>query len=63
MRIQSWEVYPAVQGDAEQVNLWVQVRTGLELDEYGSVHALEAAAWRERKKKLDDLGNPVSSWP
>jgi WD40 repeat protein/tRNA A-37 threonylcarbamoyl transferase component Bud32 len=40
-------------GDARQVTLWTQVLGGIELDARGTPQVLDAAAWRERQRRLD----------
>jgi len=44
--------------DLPRVADWVGVVTGLELDEQGSVHALDNAAWRQRRERLDRESGP-----
>jgi hypothetical protein len=39
-------------GSSEEVELWSQVTTGLELDSDGSVRILDAADWQERRQEL-----------
>jgi WD40 repeat protein len=51
-----WEVPSPVEGPPEQVALWVQVLTGLELDTNAMVQVLDAATWRQRRQRLDELG-------
>src|SRR5262249_10195824 len=46
-----WEVQPPLQGEAEWISLWVSVLTGMELDAFGAVHVLDAAAWSERRQR------------
>ena len=38
---------------AAPITTWVEVVTGLELDEQGSVRMLDNAAWRKRRERLD----------
>jgi hypothetical protein len=40
------------------VATWVQVLTGLQLDELGSARMLDDAAWHQRREKLKQLGGP-----
>jgi hypothetical protein len=47
-----------VQGTPEQILLWCEVRTGLTIDEYGGVRALDAKTWHERRERLEKLGGP-----
>ena len=51
-----WRV-PQVRGDPEQILLWTQVITGLELDEHGLVRVLDAATWHQRRQRLQELGD------
>ena len=50
-----WRI-PHVHGNPEQILLWPQVLTGLELDEYGLPRALDAASWQQRRRRLEQLG-------
>jgi WD40 repeat protein/serine/threonine protein kinase len=51
-----WPVSVPVTGTVEHVKLWVQVLTGTELDEHGSVQKLSASTWDERRRRLNELG-------
>jgi WD40 repeat protein/serine/threonine protein kinase len=51
-----WEAPDLYQGPADQVVPWVQVLTGMELDEQGRVQVLDGPTWRERRLRLDALG-------
>jgi hypothetical protein len=53
-----WEVATALPDELERVATWVEVLTGLELDEQGSVRALDGATWLQRRAKLEQLGGP-----
>src|SRR5262249_46862485 len=44
--------------DLPRMETWVEVTTGLELDEQGEIRALDAAAWRKRVERLESLGGP-----
>src|SRR5262245_45036870 len=57
-RAHLWAVPAPVAGDAERIRLWVEVCTGLELEAGGAVVELDAAAWRQRRKRLRELGGP-----
>jgi WD40 repeat protein/serine/threonine protein kinase len=48
-----WEVFPPREGDPEQIVLWTQGITGMELDEFGIVRQLDAAARRARLQECD----------
>jgi hypothetical protein len=45
--------------DLARIGPWIEVITGLELDDEGSVHILDPAAWRQRRERLDQLGGPL----
>jgi WD40 repeat protein len=45
-------------GSPDQILLWTQVITGLEMNERGEVLFLGAAAWPERRRRLQKLGGP-----
>jgi len=47
---------PRVDGDHRRISLWVQVMTGLELDDVGAVHLLDADTWLQRRRFLDEFG-------
>jgi hypothetical protein len=51
-----WQLSNAMVGDAEQLELWSQVVTGMELEAYGGVRVLDAAAWEQRRSRLKDSG-------
>jgi hypothetical protein len=53
-----WEVAAPVEGEVERIRLWVQVRTGLELDEHGTVRALDDPAWQEHHRRLQERDGP-----
>jgi WD40 repeat protein len=54
-----WQVTQAgLDGDPRRITLWVQVITGLEVGDNGVVRALEAEAWHERRRLLQELGGP-----
>jgi WD40 repeat protein/serine/threonine protein kinase len=56
--IHHWPAPTPVSGSVERLKLWVHVITGVELDEYGGVRPLDAAAWQERRRRLAELGGP-----
>ena len=45
-----------MEGDDEQLELWSQVVTGMELEADGAVRVLEGTTWHEWCLKLKDLG-------
>lgn len=47
--------YSAVEGTPEEVILWTQVITGMELEEQGNAHVLDLATWQERERELARL--------
>jgi len=53
-----WPGLVPLRGTPERLVLWVQVLTGQELDDDGVARWLDAPAWQERRRRLDDLGGP-----
>jgi WD40 repeat protein/tRNA A-37 threonylcarbamoyl transferase component Bud32 len=54
--VRVWDVPRPMRGSPEEIRLRLQVDTGLELDAGRAARALTAAEWRERRRRLDDLG-------
>ena len=44
--------------DSERIRLWAQVITGMETDDFGTIRVLDAAAWHDRRRRLQKLGGP-----
>jgi WD40 repeat protein len=53
-----WPVPTPVEGDVERLTLWVQVLTGMELDDRGGARLLDNRTWHERRQRLQSLGGP-----
>jgi len=54
-----WTVSVAISGSPKQVELSLQVATGMELRENGAVTFLDSQTWNERKQRLEQLeGRP-----
>jgi WD40 repeat protein len=51
-----WDLPTAVAGTAEQLRLWAEVITGMDLDEEGVFHVLDGATWHKRRQRLSTLG-------
>jgi WD40 repeat protein len=45
------------------ISTWVEVITGLGLDELGTLRALDNSTWRERREKLETQGGPPTTAP
>jgi WD40 repeat protein len=56
----SWDVPAAVEGDEEQINLWTQVLTTMELNVNDVVHPLRGREWEVRQRELSKRGGPPS---
>jgi len=57
--VRTWHpVRAPLQGDIEQIRVWLEVCTGFELTDDGALHALDAATWSERRGLLKSLGGP-----
>jgi WD40 repeat protein/tetratricopeptide (TPR) repeat protein len=54
-----WTLPVPMHGDPDSVRLQVEVATGLELDAEGRVRVLDAPAWRERRGRLGERGDPA----
>ncbi len=54
---QLWQAPPGpLTGDYERIVCWVQVVTGMELDPTGGIKVLDASAWQQRRRRLNELG-------
>jgi WD40 repeat protein len=51
-----WETPAVLPGEPPAVRLWAEVLTGMELDRHDAVRNLGADAWRERGRRLRELG-------
>jgi WD40 repeat protein len=51
-----WQLSMPAEGDPDQLDLWAQVITGLELEANGGVRVLRPADWHERREKLKRSG-------
>jgi WD40 repeat protein len=51
-----WDLPAPVEGSLERVALWTQVLTGMELNADGGTWVLDARAWQERRRRLEQLG-------
>ncbi len=56
-----WPWPAPVEGSVEQMVLWVQTLTGMELDDDGNVHELDAETWNDRRRQLAELGGPPAN--
>jgi WD40 repeat protein/serine/threonine protein kinase len=56
--VRLWEIPAAVPGEVEQIKLWAQTITAMELDGYDAVQILDADGWRRRCQDLEQLGGP-----
>ena len=50
-----------VGNDPERIMPWTQVIAGLQADDLTAVRVLDAAAWHERRARLEKLGGPPVS--
>jgi hypothetical protein len=53
-----WDVAAALPDELDRVAIWVEVLSGVELDERGSARMLDNATWLQRREKLKQLGGP-----
>jgi hypothetical protein len=55
----SQEVPLPLPGGPERIRCWVEVLTGMELDEQGMIRNLNADDLQRRRERLDELGGPA----
>jgi WD40 repeat protein len=48
-----WEMPPAMTGSAEEIELWTQVVTGMELEADNAVRILNAIEWQKRRQESE----------
>jgi WD40 repeat protein len=53
-----WDVAAELPDEPDRVAVWVEVLTGLEIDEVGSAKVLDNTTWLQRCDKLKQLGGP-----
>ena len=58
-----WDAPAPLPDDLPRLAAWVEAAAGLELDERGSIRALDRDAWLERRRRLESLGGPPSPDP
>jgi WD40 repeat protein len=51
-----WPLPKAMPGTPEQIELWAQVATGMELEANGSVRILDATQWNHRSREIEQSG-------
>jgi WD40 repeat protein len=57
-----WDV-SELPDDPERISTWVEVITGLWVDELGSVIMLDNSTWLERRERLETQGGPPTTGP
>jgi hypothetical protein len=62
-KVRLWDWPVPVTGDAKRVTAWVEVITGMEMDESGTVKPLDPTGWNQRKARLQALGGPPPNLP
>jgi eukaryotic-like serine/threonine-protein kinase len=53
-----WDAPSPLLGDLTRLAVWVEAATGLELDDRDSIRVLDGDAWRDRQRRLEQLGGP-----
>jgi WD40 repeat protein len=57
LAVRQWHTpAPPVEGTPQRIRLWVEVLSGMELDEQGAVHALPSEALEERRRQMEQQG-------
>jgi WD40 repeat protein len=54
-------IVPELPEDLDRINVWIEVLTGLTLDNFGSAQARNNAAWCSRRQRLEELGGPPTA--
>ena len=62
-KVRLWDWPVPVTGDAKRVTAWIEVITGMEMDESGTVKPLDPTGWNQRKARLQALGGPPPILP
>jgi tetratricopeptide (TPR) repeat protein len=63
MTARIWDAPAPLPDDLPRLAAWVETAIGLRLDEQGSIQMLDAVAWRERRRSLEQLGGPPPADP
>jgi hypothetical protein len=50
--LRHWGAYPPLKGAVEDITLWAQALTGMEMDNSGVVRPLGHSEWQQRKDRL-----------
>jgi WD40 repeat protein/tetratricopeptide (TPR) repeat protein len=58
-----WDAPAPLPDDVPRLAAWVEAAVGLRLDEQRSIQVLDAAAWLERRRLLEQLGGPPPADP
>src|SRR5262249_18551994 len=58
-----WDAPVPLPDDVPRLVAWVAATTGMELDEQGSIRVLDHSVWRERRRRLEELGGPPPADP
>jgi WD40 repeat protein/serine/threonine protein kinase len=65
----SWDLVQLVRlpaplpDEPARITAWAEVASGLALDEPGSIQVLDARAWQQRRRRLQELGGPFLHVP
>jgi WD40 repeat protein len=53
-----WSMPETLHGTDEQIELWVQTSTGMQLDAKGGMRLLKSEEWQSRHRRLHAIGRP-----
>jgi WD40 repeat protein len=53
-----WDAPAPLPGDPPRLAAWIESATGLELDDRDAIRVLDGDAWRDRRRRLKQLGGP-----
>lgn len=54
-----WSIPAPLHGSDEQIELWVQTSTGMQLDAKGGMRLLQPQEWQSRHRRLQQIGLPT----
>lgn len=53
-----WPLAVPLEGEPKRIMCWLDVITGMELDEGGAIRVLSAQEWFDRRRRLEAVGGP-----
>jgi eukaryotic-like serine/threonine-protein kinase len=57
-KVRMWHLPTLLDHDLTRIELWVEMITGLRVDDLGIIHSLDLEGWKTRRARLHQLGGP-----